>query len=158
MAKLIQYNLYVLLLFTFCILFSIVGAQTNFRLIIHPVLTGTTTRGDLNLQNNFSDKASCIQYVNRLPNLLAIKGYAAASVDSVWEDSSSVSIKLFIGNKYQWQKLYVSDSNYALLNSLGYNTNNFSSQNFSPAALQQLYNQVLNYYSNNGYPFASVFF
>ncbi len=89
--------------------------------------------------------------------MLAIKGYAAASVDSVWEDSTSVSIKLFIGEKYEWQKLSVNDSDKVLLSSLGYNTENFTKQNFSASKLEQLYNDVINYYSNNGYPFATIF-
>jgi hypothetical protein len=92
-----------------------------------------------------------------LPSLLAVKGYAAASVDSVWEDSLSVAIKLFVGNKYQWQKLSVNDSDQVLLNSVGYTPGRFSQQNFSSLQLEQLYNAVLNYCSNNGYPFAGIY-
>ncbi|MBV9962353.1 MAG: hypothetical protein JO072_08905, partial [Parafilimonas sp.] len=157
MAKLIQYKVYVLLFSVFCILFNILNAQTKFKLIIHPVSIDTLTISSLNLQNSFDNKQNCIQYVNHLPSLLAIKGYAAASVDSVWEDSTSVSIKLFTGDKYQWLNLSVNDSDYVLLNALGYNMNNFSKQNFSSEKLEQLYNDVLNYYNNNGYPFANIF-
>ncbi|HEY2728043.1 MAG TPA: hypothetical protein VGI61_12780, partial [Parafilimonas sp.] len=157
MAKLNQYRVYIFQLLLFCVLLNCVHAQTNCKLIVHPVAADTTSITSLNIQTSFTGKTSCIQYVNHLPDLLAIKGYAAASVDSVWEDSSSVSIKLFAGNKYQWQKLSVSDSDYTLLNSLGYHTENFNKENFSPEKLDQLYNDVLNYYGNNGYPFTSVF-
>jgi outer membrane protein assembly factor BamA len=78
-------------------------------------------------------------------------------VDSVWEDSLSVSIKLFVGEKYQWQKLVINDTGKALISSLGYNADNIIKQNFSSVKLEQLYNDVINYYSNNGYPFATVF-
>ncbi len=157
MAKILQYNAYVFKLVLFCFLFKNAVAQTNCKLIIYPVQTDTISIASLHLQNFFNSKTNCIQYVNSLPSLLAIKGYAAASVDSVWEDSSSVSIKLFTGNKYEWKKISVSDADEALLNSLGYHTENFSKQNFSASTLENLYNDVLNYYSNNGHPFAHIF-
>jgi outer membrane protein assembly factor BamA len=157
MAKLNQHSIYVFLLLIFCFLLGDANAQRNVKLIVHPVSTDSSFINSLNLQTIFNDKTSAIQYVNRLPALLAIKSYAAASVDSVWEDSNSVSIKLFIGEKYEWQKLSVNDSDKTLLFSLGYNTENFMQQNFSAIKLQQLYNDVINYYSNNGYPFATIF-
>lgn len=127
----------------------------NCKLIIHPVDTINFT--SLQLQQQFNSKAACIQYVNNLPALLTIEGYAAASVDSVWEDSVSMIIKLFAGSKYQWQKLVVSNVDADLLNKIGYKPENFSNQNFSQPKLEQLYKDVLNYYSNNGYPFVNIF-
>src|SRR5580765_4395594 len=155
MAKLVQYSVFVFLVFAFCFLLNPLQAQHGCRLIIYTA--DTTNINILNIQHDFDNKADCIQYINRLPSLLAVKGYAAASVDSVWEDSASVSIKLFIGKKYQWKQLSVSDSDYVLLNSLGYTPENFNQQNFSSIKLEQLYNDVLNYYSNSGYPFAGIY-
>src|SRR5436190_79441 len=99
MAKLIQYNGSVLLVCIFCFSLYQMQAQNNCRLIIHPVNADTTSISSLNLQQYFKDKAACIQYVNRLPVLLAVKGYASASVDSLWEDSATVFVRLFTGNK-----------------------------------------------------------
>jgi outer membrane protein assembly factor BamA len=152
MAKLVQYSVFVFLVFAFCFLLNPLRAQHSCRLIIRTV--DTININILNIQHDFDNKTNCIQYINRLPSLLAVKGYAAASVDSVWEDSVSVSIKLFMGKKYQWKQFSVSDSDYVLLNSLGYTTEKFNRQNFSPIKLEQLYNDVLNYYNNNGYPFS----
>jgi outer membrane protein assembly factor BamA len=156
-AKLLQYILLILVLLFFNVFLNDVHAQKTCRLIIHPVSADSTGVAALDLQNNFNDKTSCIQYVNRLSSLLAMKGFASASVDSVWEDSASVSINLFTGNKYEWEKLSVTDSNYNLLNTLGYHPENFNSQNFSQVKLGKLYKEVLDYYSNNGYPFAAIF-
>lgn len=156
MAKLIQYIGYGLLVCIFCFLFNIVQGQTC-RLIIHPVNADAGHIAALNLKENFSNKTSCIQYVNRLPALLGLKGYASASVDSVWEDTASVSILLFTGNKYQWQKLVINDSDKPLLNTLGYDAADFARHDFSTVQLEQLYTDVLNYYSNTGYPFANIF-
>jgi outer membrane protein assembly factor BamA len=157
MAKLNQHSIYVFLHLIFCFLLINANAQRSLKLIVNPVSTDSAGIVSLNLQSVFDNKTSCIQYVNRLPALLAIKGYAAASVDSLWEDSTVVYIKLFVGKKYEWQKLSVHDSDKTLLSSLGYNTGTFDQQNFSALKLQQLYGDVINYYSNTGYPFATIF-
>src|SRR6478735_3414527 len=157
MAKLIQYNGSVLLVCIFCFSFYQIQAQNNCRLIIHPVNAHTASIVSLNLQQQFNDKAACIQYVNRLPVLLALKGYTSASIDSLWDDSATVSIALFTGNQYRWQQLVINDTDNSLLNTLGYDAKQFTGQDFSTVQLGQLYSDVLNYYSNNGYPFANVF-
>lgn len=157
MAKLNEHKTYAILIFIFCFLFIKVNAQYNCKLIVHPVSNDSSEIISLNLQTVFNDKTSCLQYVNHLPLLLAMKGFITASVDSVWEDSFSVSAKLFIGKKYEWQKLSINDSDKILLSSLSYNADNFVKQNFSTAKLEQLYNDVINYYSNNGYPFSTIY-
>lgn len=156
MAKLTQYSGHILKLWIFCFLFNTACTQNNCRLVIHPVNEDADV-SSLNLQESFNNKTSCIQYVNRLTSLLGIKGYASASVDSVWEDTSSVSINLFTGKKYQWQRLAIHNIERTLLNTLGYDIKDFSSQHFSIATLEKLYNDVLDYYSNNGYPFANIY-
>ena len=140
MAKLVQYGVFVFLVFTFCFLLNPLRAQRGCRLIVHTV--DSVNVNALNIQHDFNNKTNCIQYIHHLPSLLAVKGYATASVDSVWEDPSSVTIKLFAGNKYQWQKLFVSDSDHVLLNSIGYTADNFNRQNFSSLQLEQLYDDV----------------
>ncbi len=157
MTKLYHHTVFILQLLLFGFLFTQANAQRNCKLIVHPVSADSSIITALNLQTIFSNKTSCIQYVNRLPALLSIKGYAAASIDSVWEDSSSVSIKLFSGEKYEWQKLSINDSDKNLVVSLGYNLEKITQQNFSAAKLEDIYNAVIDYYSNNGYPFAKVF-
>src|SRR4030095_10942882 len=81
MAKLIQYTLKGAWLVLFSLLLLAVNAQPC-KLIIHPVGADSALITSLQLENSFDDKTSCIQYVNRLPQLLAMKGYAAASIDS----------------------------------------------------------------------------
>jgi len=85
------------------------------------------------------------------------KGYISASVDSVWEDSSSVSILLFIGKKYKWDSLHVDEKNWLLLNNLGYSKTSFNNKPFDQQKVNVVYNQLLDYFSNSGYPFAKIF-
>ena len=57
------------------------------------------------IQLAFTNKLQCVEYVNKLPSLLIMQGYAAASVDTVYEDSTTVFIQLFVGKKYDWKKI-----------------------------------------------------
>ncbi len=96
-------------------------------------------------------------YIQQLPVLLTAKGYISASIDFVWEDSSSVSILLFPGQKYEWENLHFKESDLPLLNQLGYYRASFNSKLFNQQKVGVLYNQLLDYFSNNGYPFAIVY-
>ena len=156
MTKLYHHTVCSLWLFLFIFLLMKTDAQSNCKLIVHPVSNDSSNIKSLNLQTVFNNKTNCIQYINRLPGMLAVKGFAAASVDSVWEDSSSVSIKLFAGEQYAWSKLSINDSDKIMIASVGYDTDNIT-KNFSAIQLEELYNKIIDYYSNNGYPFAKVF-
>src|SRR5207249_4525960 len=80
-----------------------------------------------------------------------------ASVDSVWEDSSSVQLLLFMGEKYVWDSLHIDENDWPLLNQSGYNRSSFNSKPFDQQKVNSLYKQLLDYFSNNGHPFAKIY-
>ena len=53
----------------------------------------------LKLQTAFASQLQCSDYITRLPALLNIKGYPAASIDSVLYDSTFVRVQLFLGTQ-----------------------------------------------------------
>lgn len=59
----------------------------------------------LKLQSSFSSLNSATACINKLPALLASKGYPVASVDSSWFTDTSANILLYLGTKYNWVKL-----------------------------------------------------
>ena len=156
MAKLTQYISKICCALSFSFLFLSLNAQRSCDLFIISADKDSAFLRSLQLQSSFVDKTSCIQYIHRLPQLLALKGYASSSVDSIREDSASVWIKLFIGNKFTWEKLSISDSANNLLNTLGYHPSEFDHQNFLQQNLEKLYNDVLGHFADNGYPFAKI--
>ena len=112
----------------------------------------------LQLQTVFKDQPSCISYINTLPDVLAKKGYLTASVDTIWHESSgSTHIALFVGKQYQWLQLIPESINPKALNESGFMDKQFTAKPFNIAQVEQLQNRLLNYYENNGYPFAKVF-
>ena len=132
-------------------------AQKECRLIIVPMDDSAGTINNLHLSSSFASKAKCMAYVQLLPALLITKGYTSTSIDSVWEDSASVSLLLFTGKKYEWDSLHVSSADWPLLNQLGYYQSSFNSKPFDQQKVTAAYNQLLDYFSNNGYPFAKIY-
>ena len=95
--------------------------------------------------------------MQQLPSLLMTKGYISASVDVVTEDSTSVQLVLFKGKKYTWNNLNINQADWPLLNQLGYNSSSFSNKPFDQQKVTLVYNQLLDYFSKNGYPFAKLY-
>src|SRR5882724_9891297 len=122
-------------------------SQTNrpqFQLHIQLVDKDTTFNLQvLKLQTTFDDAMQCITYINTLTTLLSSKGYPAASVDSVWEDSVSASIKLFLGQQYHWIKLLPDSIEKKAMDESGYFEKNFSGKLLNMQQLQTIQFRVL---------------
>src|SRR5437763_3442069 len=105
MAKLREYMckvVYVFLSFCLCVAAAGQNLQKTYVLQVQPVDTTPAFMQDMMLQENFPSVASCLQYAQQLPAMLAAKGYVAASADTITQDSTGVQVKLFVGEKYTW--------------------------------------------------------
>ncbi|MBP9097540.1 MAG: BamA/TamA family outer membrane protein [Ferruginibacter sp.] len=111
----------------------------------------------LKLQSSFTNLNSVTTYINKLPALLASKGYPVASVDSSWFTDTSVNILLYLGTKYNWVKLKPVNIEKKALDESGFLEKNFLDKPINITQLQLLQQRLLDYYEREGYPFASVF-
>jgi outer membrane protein assembly factor BamA len=111
----------------------------------------------LQLQTTFDDVIQCRNYIAAITTALSAKGYPTASVDSIWEDSVSAGIQLFLGRQYHWVKLMPDSIEKKALDESGYFEKNFSDKLLNIRQLQTIQLRILNHYENNGYPFAQVF-
>ncbi|MEO8769268.1 MAG: BamA/TamA family outer membrane protein [Ferruginibacter sp.] len=112
---------------------------------------------ELKLQSTFSSEPLLYEYMNKLPQLLASKGYPVASVDSFWTIESTIHVNLFIGTKYNWVQLTTSGIDKKALEETGFRDKNFSNKPVNLIQVQVLQERILNYYEKDGYPFASVY-
>ncbi|MGI8952707.1 MAG: POTRA domain-containing protein [Chitinophagaceae bacterium] len=155
MTKINQYKRYIF--FVLMLIFSApLNAQKSCSLLITPVDESTSFINELKLKTEFQSKQNCIQYLQQMPALLASKGFISASVDSIKEDSSSIRIKLFIGKKYVWNNLFVDENIWPILNQFGYKKESFNNKPFDANKVNILYEQLLDYFSNTGHPFAKI--
>lgn len=150
--------LLLILLCQCCFLLKLAAQQNSYELSIHPADKDSSFNiASLGLQAAFGNNADAITYVAKIPQLLASKGYPAASVDSSWADSSGLHVILFTGPKYNWLQLQISGIDKPALSAAGYMEKNFVDKPVNFSQLQLLQQRLLNYYEKNGYPFASVF-
>jgi outer membrane protein assembly factor BamA len=133
----------------------VLHAQKNCNLVIVPVDSAASQHAS-QLKTTFPTKAACLLYTKQLPALLMAQGYISASVDSVYQDSSAVYMNLFVGEKYLWDDIRVNESDWLLLNQLGFNKASFHNKPFNQAIVVQLYSALLDYFADNGYPFAKI--
>ena len=137
---------------------QIVLPKNNYSLNIH--FTGkdsSFTMPQLGLQTLFNNPLEAGGYIKKIPALLASKGYPAASIDSIWQQGNGTYILLFTGPKYNWVQLTPFDIEKNALDAGGFIEKNFDNKPLNIIQLQQVQQRMLNYYENQGYPFASLY-
>jgi outer membrane protein assembly factor BamA len=110
----------------------------------------------LGLQTNFPNQLSCAQYIEQLPAQLRTKGYAAASIDSVWYDTSVATIVLYVGSEERWLELRPYNIDKKAQDESGFISKNFVHKPIDMAQVKLIEQRLLNFYERNGYPFARV--
>ncbi|TAH03014.1 MAG: hypothetical protein EAZ16_08495 [Sphingobacteriales bacterium] len=131
--------------------------QAQYRLQVLPVDRDTAfIKKELQLQTSFTSREACFTYINNLRTQLQLKGFAAASIDSLYYDSATAHIDLFVGQQYQLAAIYTNKQDEAVLQQAGWNTKALLNKPLQLAQLQQLQQNLLNYFEDNGYPFAAL--
>ena len=108
------------------------------------------------LEDMFSNQLACREYLSKTSEQLQLKGYISASVDSTVIDSMFASAWIFLGEQYRWIKLNTNSADRQMLSGIGWNDKLMNNQPVDFNQLQYWQNRMLNYYENNGHPFASV--
>lgn len=133
-------------------------ANDNFLLVIHNIGKNTMfDSGGLKLETVFNNETSINQYINKLPDLLAQKGYPAASIDSIWVEGRNYNVLLYTGKKYLYINLSAGSTERKILKQNGFEEHKIVNKPVNLLELQQLKEKLLLYYESSGYPFASVF-
>ena len=110
----------------------------------------------LGLEISFPDKSSSTVYISKLPAVLTSKGFPASSIDSVFYDSTSARVELFLGDQYKWIEINTDSVDQEFLYASGWNTKQFENKVIDFRRLQLQEEKLLAYFENNGYPFAEV--
>ena len=153
---------------TICILLCCVHAdglcqklaeiKKPFSIFVHPIGKDSSfATPSLGLQTGFNTEAEATTYINKIPSLLASKGYPVASVDSFWQHADTFHIALYTGQRFSWVLLSTHNIDKQALDAAGFAQKNFSSKTLNMQQLQSLQERLLRFYETKGYPFAAVF-
>jgi outer membrane protein assembly factor BamA len=110
----------------------------------------------LGVETNFKSQLQAREYVNKLPEFLQIKGYPAASVDSVRFDSLHALIHLYVGEAFKWAYINTDSVDKRLLAAVAWNNRQYRQNPLNANQLQSTQQKMLEYLENNGYPFANI--
>jgi outer membrane protein assembly factor BamA len=155
----IQSHLPAALLFLIIILIQNISfGQTAYTLNAKSVdKTPEFLKSEIGLQTEFPSRAVCIDYVNKLPSLLQTKGFVNASLDSIFFDTTSARLVLYIGEQYKWAHINIASADPQVLSVSGWNGKIFSNKPMNFDQLRGFQENMLIYLENNGYPFAKIY-
>ncbi|MFT3908838.1 MAG: BamA/TamA family outer membrane protein [Ferruginibacter sp.] len=144
--------------FTICVQAQTPTTKNSYLLSIHFIDKDSSFKSqDLKLQSSFNSDMEVFEYMNKLPSLMASKGYPVASVDSFWNVEQTTFINLYLGTKYNWVQLTASNIDMKVLEQSGFRDKNFMNKPLNLVQLHLLQQRILNSYEKEGYPFAAVY-
>src|SRR6187551_867196 len=85
-------------------------------------------KNEVGLQAEFPTRSVCIDYVNKLPSLLQAKGFVNASLDSIFFDTTSAKLVIYIGQRYKWAHINIAAADPQVLSNSGWNGKIFSNK------------------------------
>ena len=109
------------------------------------------------VQQIFTSRIECSNYLAQLPALLQARGFVTASLDSIRFDSSFAAIVLYLGQRYQWARLDTRQVETSLLEAVGWRDRNFTEKPMDFAQVRSWQEKCMGYLENTGYPFAKIF-
>jgi outer membrane protein assembly factor BamA len=139
----------------FCFLCSVGFAQQAQRLKIVDE-KGVDIRRIAPYLNEVVDSLIVYKEANRILSVLQFKGYVLAEVSTVEFRSSETQVNMVLGEPYHWVNLKSGNMTLSVANAIGFNGRNFKGRKFDISELEGVFNAVLEYHENSGYPFASV--
>lgn len=111
----------------------------------------------ITIQKSFENQPQCAAYISQIPSLLHVKGYLAASVDKELFDSNFAKIELYLGQQQQWIAITADSIDKQALDESGIALKSFANKPINFIKVQLLKEKLIQYYENNGYPFAGIY-
>jgi outer membrane protein assembly factor BamA len=114
--------------------------------------------GKFKLKSSYPTREAAKKEIQQVVYSLQSDGFLLVSVDSEVVQTNRVTAYITVGNKYKWGTLKVRERDKPIVNETGLNEKLYINNTFKPAAFASVYNKLLTYLENNGYPFASIGF
>ncbi|MBC7827569.1 MAG: hypothetical protein H7122_07480 [Chitinophagaceae bacterium] len=149
------YKRQLLVLFITCILHA--GSYSQYKMMVVGVDKDSLfVQNKLALQSNFRNRLQCLDYIYKIPDLLKIKGYPNASIDSVQQDSLSAMVFLYTGEAFHGARIKTDSVEQKILDGIGWNKKQSGNNAMNFKQFESLKQRILEYLENNGYPFARI--
>ena len=111
----------------------------------------------LSLKEDFISRTEANIYVGSLSSLIQSKGFITASVDSMWFDSASAIVQLYLGEQYKWAKVSSPPEYEEVFKTLQWPAEKWSGSPVDFKTLEAGQKRLLDHFEEQGHPFAKVY-
>src|SRR5262249_31341452 len=113
-------------------------------------------KNHFSIQQKFNDSLSRKAALKKLIGELQDAGYLQASAENIIRNDSFMMVHLVAGERWYWKQFDAGNVNEEILQHVDWRKNYFSGKPFQMNAVNQLFNEILKYEEDHGYPYASV--
>jgi outer membrane protein assembly factor BamA len=111
----------------------------------------------LKLKTSFPSRIDANSYISSLPSTLLKQGFTSASIDSNWIVDKNIFLKLYLGQKIESFTLNTDSLEKEVKLNAAVLLRQVQSKLYDSSSFALLQNAIVEYYGNNGHPFASVY-
>lgn len=104
----------------------------------------------------FDSKEDVLKGIRSLSDKCLSNGFLSFSIDSTVFSEYSATSYLFLGENYRWGKISSTQIEAEIIERSGLQPQKWKNKIISPQKMNALFNSLLNWCENNGYPFAEV--
>jgi len=144
------------ILFLLC--FSCFGAaaQQGFRLNVMFSEDAKTLSKLVSWPKEVKDSLAVYKEAEKVVSQLQFNGHLLAEITDIAFAKNEASINIKANKLYRWVNLSIGNLPLAISQNVGFRERNYKEARFNVNDLKKLFEALLVYYENNGYPFASV--
>lgn len=136
---------------------SVGYAQHNYMLKIHLLDKDSAfIKKNVAYSTSFADSLSAQKQVLNVLNTLYSLGFLYAHADSIKTDFFHINAYITVGNIMKWVRLKALKIDPILLEHVGFKEKIYDGKFYNYKQISSLYESIIDYCENNGYPFASV--
>lgn len=148
------------LLFFICAFSAVSLRAQNYDLRLHavdlPAADAAMWQKEVPAPLSGSSSAAIVTFLKELIPALQAKGFLAASLDSLHITENRYDAYLYLGKQYRWGILALDSLPPQVLHSLNLRANFIKDEPLRPKEIARISNGVLDWYEQNGYPFARI--
>ncbi len=139
------------------ICFSVsLSAQQVYKVSVILPDTAKAISKKISYQKEVSDSLAVYREAEKVLSQLQFKGYLLAEISTLNFKGKEATISILPHQLYRWVSLSSGNLSGAAKQAAGFRERSFESASFNAERLNHLFETLLTYYENNGYPFASV--
>ncbi|WP_113663990.1 ShlB/FhaC/HecB family hemolysin secretion/activation protein [Pedobacter nanyangensis] len=131
-------------------------AQNSYKLTVSLPDTAKYLTRKIAYQKEVPDSLLVYKEAEKVLSQLQFKGYLLAEITALGFKGKEASVVIGLNQPYKWVSLSAGNLSPAAKQAAGFRERNYENVIFNADRLNQLFEALLIYYENNGYPFASI--